>query len=89
MRKKHILILLLVLTTVFTAGLLLFPQLKNGGQKSSGYALARTPSKTAVPVVVAMAATEPFPWFWPAGPALKAVSPSGSLSSPGWWCLPS
>lgn len=59
MRKKHILILLLVLTTFFTAGLLLFPQLKNGGQKSSGYALARTPSKTAVPVVVALAATEP------------------------------
>ena len=59
MRKKNIILVLGVLAVVFGAGLLLFPQLKNGGQKSSGYALARTPSKTAVPVVVALAATEP------------------------------
>lgn len=60
MQKKHILILLGVLTTFFTAGLLLFPQLRNAGEKSSGYALARTPSRTPVPVVVAMATSEPF-----------------------------
>jgi len=60
MRKKHITIVLGALAVVFTAGLLLFPQLKNGGEKSTGYALARTPLKTAVPVAVALAATEPF-----------------------------
>jgi membrane fusion protein (multidrug efflux system) len=60
MQKKHILILLGVLTTFFTAWLLLFPQLRNAGEKSSGYALARTPSRTPVPVVVAMATSEPF-----------------------------
>jgi len=60
MRKKHIITIFGVLTAFFTAGLLLFPQLKNGGQKSTGYALARTPAKTAVPVAVALAATEPF-----------------------------
>ena len=40
MRKKHIVIIFGVLTVCFTAGLLLFPQLKDGGDKSSGYALA-------------------------------------------------
>lgn len=60
MRKKHIAIVFGVLTVFFTAGLLLFPQLKNGGEKSAGYALARTPSKKAVPVAVALATTEPF-----------------------------
>jgi membrane fusion protein (multidrug efflux system) len=60
MRKKHILVLLGLLATIFSAGLLLFPQLRNGGEESSGYALARTPSKTPIPVVVAIAANEPF-----------------------------
>ena len=53
MRKNHILVLLGVLETFFTAGLLLFSQLRNGGEKSSGYAPARTPSGTPIPVVVA------------------------------------
>ena len=60
MRKKHIVIIFGVLTVCVTAGLLLFPQLKNGGQKTTGYALARTPAKTVVPVAVALATIEPF-----------------------------
>ena len=60
MRKNHTLVLLGGLTVFFTAGLLLFPQLRNGGEKSSGTALARTASRTPIPVVVAMATTEPF-----------------------------
>ena len=60
MRKKYLLLLVGISTVFFTAGLLLFPQLRNGGEKSSGTALARTPSRTPIPVVVATAATEPF-----------------------------
>jgi membrane fusion protein (multidrug efflux system) len=60
MRKKHIILVLGVLAVVFTAGLLLFGRLENGGEKSSGYALARTPANTAVPVAVALATIEPF-----------------------------
>jgi membrane fusion protein (multidrug efflux system) len=60
MRKKHIVAIIGLLTVCFTAGLLLFPQLKNGGEENTGYALARTPAKTSVPVAVALAATEPF-----------------------------
>ena len=60
MRKKYIIVSLGILTSFFTAGLLLFPQLRNGGEMSSGYALARTHSKTPIPVVVAMATNEPF-----------------------------
>ena len=60
MRKKYILLIVGISAVFFTAGLLLFPQLRNGGEKSSGYALARTPSRTPIPVVVATAATEPF-----------------------------
>ena len=40
--------------------MLLFPQLRNGGEMSSGNALARTPSKTLIPVVVAVVTSEPF-----------------------------
>jgi membrane fusion protein (multidrug efflux system) len=60
MRKKHIALALGALAIFLAVGLLLFPQLKNGGQNSSGYALARAPSERAVPVEVALAATEPF-----------------------------
>ena len=60
MRKRHILLTLVLLTFFFTTGLLLLPQLRNGGEKSSGIALARIPSKTPIPVVVAMVTSEPF-----------------------------
>jgi membrane fusion protein (multidrug efflux system) len=60
MRKRNIVITLIILTVLFSAGLLLFPQLRNDGGKSSGYALARTPSKPPIPVVVAKATIEPF-----------------------------
>ena len=60
MRKKYLLVSLGILSSFITAGLLLFPQLRNGGEVSSGYALARTHSKTPIPVVVAMATNEPF-----------------------------
>ena len=60
MRKSHKLLILSFSVIVFAAGLLLFPLLKNSKEKSPGYALARTPSKAAVPVVVAKVAIEPF-----------------------------
>ncbi len=60
MRKKHILILTGLLTVSFVAGLLLIPQLRNGGEKTSAYALARSPSKAPVPVVTAKVTNEPF-----------------------------
>ncbi|MGD9262248.1 MAG: hypothetical protein PVG44_17540, partial [Desulfobacterales bacterium] len=60
MRKKLIYFLVVLSTVFFTVGLLLFSQLRNGGENSAGYALARTPSKTPIPVVVATAITEPF-----------------------------
>jgi len=60
MRKKHVVIILGVLTVFSTAGLWLFPQLKNGGDNNTGNAQARTSLKTAVPVAVALTATEPF-----------------------------
>ena len=60
MRKKYLLLLVGISTVFFTAGLLLFPQLRNGGEKSSGTALARTPPRTPIPVVVATAMTELF-----------------------------
>ncbi|MFZ1955371.1 MAG: efflux RND transporter periplasmic adaptor subunit [Desulfobacterales bacterium] len=60
MRKSHILLIIGSITVFFAAGLLLFPQLKSGGEKTSGYALARVPSKPPVPVVTAMVTSEPF-----------------------------
>jgi membrane fusion protein (multidrug efflux system) len=60
MRKSHILLTIGSITVFFAAGLLLFPQLRGGGEKTSGYALARVPSKPPVPVVTAMVTSEPF-----------------------------
>ena len=60
MRKKYILLIVGISTVFFTAGLLLFPQLRNGGEKNSGTALARTPPRAPIPVVVATAMTELF-----------------------------
>jgi membrane fusion protein (multidrug efflux system) len=42
------------------AGLLVFPQLRNGREKTSGYALARTSSKPPIPVITAIATSEAF-----------------------------
>ena len=60
MRKKHVAIALGVLAVFCAVGLVLFPQLKNSGKNSSGYAQARTSPERTVPVAVALAATEPF-----------------------------
>ena len=60
MRKRNILTTMVILTVLFAAGMLLFPQLRDDGEKSSGYALARTPSRSPIPVVVATATIEPF-----------------------------
>jgi len=60
MRNKHIILITGLLTVSIGAGLLLFPQLRNVGEKTSGYALARTPAQAAVPVVTALATNEPF-----------------------------
>ena len=49
MRKSHILLIIASITVFFAAGLLLFPQLKSGGEKTSGYALARVPSNHRFP----------------------------------------
>ena len=57
MRKIHILVIISLFTVFFAAGLLLFPQLKNGGEKTAGYALARMPARAPVPVVTALATT--------------------------------
>ncbi len=59
MRKKHIPIIL-ILMVFFACGVLLFPQLKSGGKNTSGYAIARAPSKVPVPVITAQATREPF-----------------------------
>ena len=60
MQKKHIFPITGFLALFFAAGLLLLPQLKGGGEKSSGHALARTPSKAPVPVITVIAARETF-----------------------------
>lgn len=61
MRKKHIVWTTLLLIIIAGAGLLLFPQLKNPDGKIPGYAIAQTPpSKSPVPVITAVAATETF-----------------------------
>lgn len=60
MRKRYIFSAIGLFTVLCAAGLLLFPQLRSDGEKSSGYALARTPAKAPVPVVTAMVTNETF-----------------------------
>lgn len=60
MRKSYIFLIIGLLTVLLAAGLLLFPQLRNGGEKPSRHALARTSSKAPVPVVTAVATNELF-----------------------------
>jgi membrane fusion protein (multidrug efflux system) len=53
--------MIIALLTVFSAGgVLLLPQLKSGEKNTSGYALARTPSKSLIPVTTAQVTKEPF-----------------------------
>jgi membrane fusion protein (multidrug efflux system) len=60
MKRKHILLITIVLALFFAGGLALFPQWKEGRKTSSGFALARSPSKKAVPVITAVATNEAF-----------------------------
>jgi membrane fusion protein (multidrug efflux system) len=60
MRKRKLFFIIGPLAVLFTAGLLLFPQLRNGGEKTAGTALARTASRPPVPVITAVAAQETF-----------------------------
>jgi len=60
MRKSYIFTIIGLFTVFFAAGLWLLPQFRDGGEKSSGYALAQTSSRAPVPVVTAVATTEPF-----------------------------
>ena len=60
MRKSHIMLIIGSIAVFFAVGLLLFPQLRGGGEKTSGYALARVPARPPVPVVTAMVTSEPF-----------------------------
>jgi membrane fusion protein (multidrug efflux system) len=60
MRKKQILLPTGLITFFLAVTILLLPQWRDGGEKSSGYALARTPSKAPIPVITAMAANEAF-----------------------------
>ncbi len=60
MRKSHIVLIIGSIAVFFAAGMLLFPQLRGGGEKTSGYALARVPSRPPVPVVTATVTSEPF-----------------------------
>ncbi len=60
MRKIHIALITGSIAVFFGAALLLLPQLRGSGEKTSGYALARVPSNPPVPVVTAMVTHEPF-----------------------------
>ncbi len=60
MRKSHILLMSGLIAIIIAAGLLMFPQLRNGAGKASGYALAKAPSRTPIPVVTAVVTSEPF-----------------------------
>lgn len=60
MRKSHILLMSGLIAIIIAAGLLIFPQLRSGAGKASGYAQAKAPSRTTIPVVTAVVASEPF-----------------------------
>ncbi len=60
MRKKPIITITASLAVVIAATLIIVPQLRTGAEKTSGQALALTSAKAAVPIVTAVATTEPF-----------------------------
>ena len=60
MKRKNILLTIGIVSFFLIGGLALMPQWRHSGETPSGYALAQTPSKAAVPVVTAVAAKEEF-----------------------------
>lgn len=60
MRKNHILLMTRLVTVLLATGLLMFPQMRSGAGKAPGYALAKAPSRTPIPVVTAMVTSETF-----------------------------
>jgi membrane fusion protein (multidrug efflux system) len=60
MKKKHLALTTLMTALIIAGGLSMLPQLRDGEEKASGVALARTPSKPLVPVITAVATTEAF-----------------------------
>ncbi len=60
MKKKLILTIVTLMAILFAGGLALVPQWTNNGEKSAGYAQARTSSRAPVPVTTALATNETF-----------------------------
>jgi membrane fusion protein, multidrug efflux system len=60
MKKRHLALTTLMTALITAAGFSMLPQLREGEEKASGYALARTPSKPPVPVITAVATYEAF-----------------------------
>ena len=54
MKKKHLALTTLMTALIIAGGLSMLPQLRDGEEKASGVALARTPSKPLVPVITAV-----------------------------------
>ena len=60
MKRKFILTIVALIVIFFAGGLALIPQWINSREKSAGNALARTSSRTPVPVITAVATNETF-----------------------------
>ena len=60
MKRKIIPTIVALMALFFAGGLALIPQWMNSGEKSAGYALARTSSRAPVPVITAVAIKETF-----------------------------
>jgi len=60
MKKTNTLMILIILGVVTGATLLISPKFRISGNETSGQALALAPSKAPVPIVTAVARTEPF-----------------------------
>jgi membrane fusion protein (multidrug efflux system) len=60
MKRKFILTIVALMVIFLAGGLALIPQWMNSGEKSVGYALARTSSRAPVPVITAAATNETF-----------------------------
>jgi membrane fusion protein (multidrug efflux system) len=60
MKKKFVLTIVAIMAIFFAGGVVLIPQWMNSGEKSAGYALARTSSRAPVPVIAAVATNETF-----------------------------
>jgi membrane fusion protein (multidrug efflux system) len=60
MRKKSIYFITVSVVVAVAATVVFFPQIRTGGDKTSGQALAVAPVKTSVPIITAVASIEPF-----------------------------